>query len=112
MNSPPPEVIESLRYFLREDIRSGDLTTKILGTHDKPGVGTIFAKSRSVLAGVEEVIAIAKLTGLSHEVLEFEGNWVGPKQPVLRLQGPAKTLLQVERLCLNLIMRMSGAATK
>ncbi|MGY5853754.1 MAG: nicotinate-nucleotide diphosphorylase (carboxylating), partial [Candidatus Thorarchaeota archaeon] len=109
MNNPPPEVIESLRYFLREDIRSGDLTTKILGTHGKPGVGTIFAKSRSVLAGVEEVIAIAKLTGLSHEVLEFEGNWVGPKQPVLRLQGPAKTLLQVERLCLNLIMRMSGA---
>jgi nicotinate-nucleotide pyrophosphorylase (carboxylating) len=112
MSGIPPEVIESLKHFLREDIRSGDLTTKILGTHDGLGMGTIFAKSKSILAGIEEVIAIADFMGLTYEILEFEGNWVGPKQPVLRLRGPASVLLQVERVCLNIIMRMSGCATK
>ena len=112
MNSPPPEIIENLKAFLREDVRSGDITTNAMKPIDSQGTGTIYAKSKSVLAGLEEVIAIAEFSGLTHEVLAHEGNWVSPGNAVLKLNGSAKTLLTVERLCLNIIQRMSGIATK
>lgn len=111
MKGLPPAIIEKLKTFLEEDIRSGDITTEALGPLSAIGVATIIAKSRTILAGVEEAAAIADLYGITCEVLAFEGNWVGPREPVIRFKGPAKTLLAVERVVLNIVMRMSGIAT-
>jgi len=104
--------MKALKEYLEEDIRSGDLTTKAIGQPMTPGMGTIFARSKAILAGAIEIAAIAEITGLACEVLAEEGKWVGPDEPVIRLKGPAGTLLTVERVCLNIIMRMSGIATK
>ncbi|MHA2034633.1 MAG: carboxylating nicotinate-nucleotide diphosphorylase [Candidatus Thorarchaeota archaeon] len=108
----PPEVLRALQSFLEEDIRSGDLTTQALGPLDTRATGTVFARSRSIVAGIAEAVAIAEMRGLSHETLAFEGNWVEPGDVVLRLHGAAGTLLTVERVILNIMMRMSGIATK
>jgi nicotinate-nucleotide pyrophosphorylase (carboxylating) len=108
----PPEVIEALKRFLDEDIRSGDLTTQLTIPEDTDALATIYAKEKSVLAGIKEVAAIAEFSGLTYEVLAFEGNWVDPQQPVMRLKGSAWTLLTIERVCLNIVQRMSGIATK
>ncbi|MHA1965910.1 MAG: carboxylating nicotinate-nucleotide diphosphorylase [Candidatus Thorarchaeota archaeon] len=108
----PPEAIEALKRFLEEDVRSGDLTTGLTVPVDTTALATIYAKERSVLAGIEEVVAIADFSGLTYEILAYEGNWVDPQQPVMRLKGSARTLLTVERVCLNIVQRMSGIATK
>lgn len=108
----PPEAIETLKRFLAEDVRSGDLTTKLTIPEDTTALATIYAKERSVLAGIEEVAAIADFSGLTYEILAYEGNWVDPQQPVMRLKGSAWTLLTIERVCLNIVQRMSGIATK
>lgn len=105
-------MIESLKKFIDEDVRSGDLTTRLTIPEDTTAVATIYAKERSVLAGIEEVAAIARFSDLTYEVLAFEGNWVDPQQPVMRLKGSAQTLLTIERVCLNIVQRMSGIATK
>jgi nicotinate-nucleotide pyrophosphorylase (carboxylating) len=112
MTDLPPEIIERLKEFLNEDIRSGDITTSILGTHDGKGVGTFYAKSRSILAGLKDAMAIAEIMGLKFKALAKEGEWVEKKKPVLRITGQASVILQVERVSLNIIMRMSGVATK
>ncbi|MHA1137601.1 MAG: carboxylating nicotinate-nucleotide diphosphorylase [Candidatus Thorarchaeota archaeon] len=112
MNTLPPEIVETLKMFLEEDVRSGDLTTNVTIPEDKTALATIYAREKAVLAGIKEAEAIAYLTGLSYEVLAFEGNWVNPEEPVMRLRGKARTLLTVERLILNIIQRMSGIATK
>ena len=112
MTDLPPEIIERLKDFLIEDIRSGDITTSILGTHDGKGVGTFYAKSKSILAGLKEAAAIAEIMGLKFKILANEGKWVDKKEPVLRITGQASVILQVERVSLNIIMRMSGIATK
>jgi nicotinate-nucleotide pyrophosphorylase (carboxylating) len=109
---PPPEIIKKLEEFLSEDIRSGDITTNAMEPLQEDATGTIFSREKAILAGVEEIAAIADLTGLLYEVLSYEGNWVDPRQPVMRLIGPVKTVLTVERVCLNIIQRMSGIATK
>ncbi len=108
----PPEAIESLKKFIDEDVRSGDITTELTIPEDTTALATIYAKERAVLAGIEEVAAIAGFSGLTYEVLAFEGNWVDPQQPVMRLTGSARTLLTIERVCLNIVQRMSGIATK
>jgi len=110
--SLPPEVIESLKKFIDEDVRSGDLTTRLTVPEDATALATMYAKERAVLAGIEEVAAIAKFSGIEYEVLAFEGNWVDPQTPVIRLKGSARTLLSIERVCLNIVQRMSGIATK
>jgi nicotinate-nucleotide pyrophosphorylase (carboxylating) len=109
---PPPEIIKKLEEFLSEDIRSGDITTNAMEPLQEDATGTIFSREKAILAGVEEIAAIADLTGLLYEVLSYEGNWVDPRQPVMRLIGPVKTVFTVERVCLNIIQRMSGIATK
>jgi nicotinate-nucleotide pyrophosphorylase (carboxylating) len=93
-------------------VRSGDLTTELTIPEDKTAVATIYARENAVLAGVEEIAAIAEFSGLTYEILAFEGNWVSPQDPVMRLKGNARTLLSIERVCLNIIQRMSGIATK
>jgi nicotinate-nucleotide pyrophosphorylase (carboxylating) len=108
----PPEIIETLKKFIDEDVRSGDITTELTVPEETTALATIYAKERSVLAGIEEVAAIAGFSGLEYEVLAFEGNWVDPQTPVMRLKGSARTLLTVERVCLNIVQRMSGIATK
>ncbi len=112
MNVPPPDIIESLKAFLREDVRSGDITTNAMTPMNTQGEATVFAKCKAVLAGLEEVIAIAEFSGLTYEVFAYEGNWVSPGDQIIKFTGSAKTLLTVERLCLNIIQRMSGIATK
>jgi len=108
----PPEVIETLKRFIAEDVRSGDLTTEITIPADKTAIATIYAREKAVLAGIEEVATIAEFSGLTYEILAFEGNWVSPQDPVMRLKGKARTLLTIERVSLNIIQRMSGIATK
>ena len=108
----PPEVIETLKKFIDEDVRSGDLTTRLTIPEETTALATVYAKERAILAGIEEVAAIAEFSGLEYEVLAFEGNWVDPQTPVIRLKGPARTLLSIERVCLNIVQRMSGIATK
>lgn len=105
-------MIETLKKFVDEDVRSGDLTTELTIPENTTALATIYAKERAVLAGIEEVAAIAEFSGLTYEVLAFEGNWVDPQQPVMRLNGSARTLLTIERVCLNIVQRMSGIATK
>ncbi|MFW9967258.1 MAG: carboxylating nicotinate-nucleotide diphosphorylase [Candidatus Thorarchaeota archaeon] len=112
VNDLPSDVIETLKGFLKEDIRTGDLTSTVTIPEDALGSATVYAKSKAVLAGVKETIAIAELTGLDYEEFVFEGNWVGPQEPIVSLRGLARTLLGVERVCLNIIQRMSGIATK
>jgi nicotinate-nucleotide pyrophosphorylase (carboxylating) len=112
MSILPPEIIEILKQFIAEDVRSGDLTTEAIIPAEETAIATIYARERAVLAGIEEVTAIAEFSGLTHEILAFEGNWVDPHDPIMRLRGKARALLTIERVSLNILQRMSGIATR
>ena len=69
----PPEVIETLKRFIAEDVRSGDLTTEITIPADKTAIATIYAREKAVLAGIEEVATIAEFSGLTYLLLRVIG---------------------------------------
>ena len=68
------------------------------------------AKEEGVVAGLEVAAFVFEVVdaSLTCELLAADGDAVTAGQRVLRIAGPAKSILIGERLALNFIQRMSG----
>lgn len=96
-----------------EDIGDGDHTTLCCIPADAMGESRLLIKEEGILAGVE----IAKKVfhhfdpELQVEVYMEDGSHVKPGDIALSVKGRERSLLQTERLMLNIMQRMSGIAT-
>ena len=97
--------------FLEEDIGSGDITTEAL-LGDEEATGVIIAKERCVMAGLAEAKLVFEQFGLQVKLVAADGQLIKKPGPVLTVTGKAHAILKGERTALNIIMRMSGVATK
>jgi len=102
-----------LRTFLAEDIRAGDITTRLTVSPAQQARGEVIAKAPLVLAGIElfaEVFLIldanAKVEFFFHDGEEVAAG----KMPAL-ITASAHALLAGERVALNLLQQLSGVAT-
>ena len=104
----------SSRYheFLKEDIRSGDITSELVVPADEKAKATIVCKERCVLAGVSDAAAVFKELGARVTKQVEDGRHAERGEVVLEVEGKARDLLAAERLALNFVMRMSGIATQ
>lgn len=98
--------------FLKEDIRSGDITSELVVPEDQKARAKIVCKERCVLAGVGDAAGVFAELGARITAQSEDGKHADPGEVVLELEGRARDLLAGERLALNLIMRMSGIATQ
>jgi len=109
-----PEVVlrERLRQFLEEDLGWGDVTTHaVLGEEDPEVEAWVEVEEEGIFAGAVEARTLAEMVGLRVVELREDGSRVAPGDYVLRMRGRASAVLMVERVLLNVIMRMSGIAT-
>ena len=96
-----------------EDIGDGDHTTLCCIPADAMGESKLLIKQPGIIAGVE----IAKEVfhrfdpELQVEVYINDGAEVKPGDIVMSVKGKTQSLLQTERLMLNIMQRMSGIAT-
>lgn len=97
--------------YLREDIGAGDITSELLVPPDAKARGRIVCKERCVLAGSHEASEVFKELGAKAVIRKKDGTKINRGEFVLRVSGPARSLLAGERLALNFLMRMSGIAT-
>ncbi len=96
-----------------EDIGDGDHTTLCCIPEAAEGRSQLIIKEDGVLAGVEvakKVFARFDPT-LQVEVLIGDGERVKKGDVAMRVVGKTRSLLQTERLMLNIMQRMSGIAT-
>ena len=96
-----------------EDIGDGDHTTLCCIPDDAIGKSHLLIKENGILAGVEmakKVFAKFDPT-LTVEVLIKDGTPVKVGDIAMIVSGKTRSLLQTERLMLNIIQRMSGIAT-
>ncbi|MDO4160259.1 MAG: carboxylating nicotinate-nucleotide diphosphorylase [Prevotellaceae bacterium] len=96
-----------------EDIGDGDHTTLCCIPDDAIGKSHLLIKEDGVLAGVEvakRVFARFDPT-LQVEVLITDGTKVKKGDIAMIVTGKVRSLLQTERLMLNIMQRMSGIAT-
>lgn len=97
--------------FLEEDIGTGDITTEAL-LGEEEAVGVIIANEPCTLAGLEEAGLVFEQFGLQVETLTQDGADVLNDTNVMKVKGKAHAILKAERTALNILMRMSGIATK
>lgn len=96
-----------------EDIGDGDHTTLCCIPEDAEGRSHLLIKEEGILAGVEvakKVFARFDST-MQVEVLMGDGSKVKPGDIAMVVTGKVRSLLQTERLMLNIMQRMSGIAT-
>ena len=96
-----------------EDIGDGDHTTLSIIPADAMGKNMVLIKEDGVVAGVEMAQRIFKRFDptMECEVLIEDGAEVKKGDIVMYVTGSVRSLLQTERLMLNVMQRMSGIAT-
>lgn len=97
-----------------EDIGDGDHTTLCCIPEDAMGKSHLLIKEEGVLAGVEVAKKVfdAFDKTMQVEVLIEDGAHVKPGDIAMVVTGKVRSLLQTERLMLNIMQRMSGIATQ
>lgn len=96
-----------------EDIGDGDHTTLCCIPEEARGKSRMIIKEEGILAGVkiaEEVFNRFDST-LKVAILINDGTKVKPGDVAMVVEGSVRSLLQTERLMLNIVQRMSGIAT-
>lgn len=109
-----PFVKDLIELAIREDIGDGDHTSLACIPSDARGRMRLLCKQEGIIAGIE--VARMVLERLDPTV-EFEqvledGARVKPGDVAFYVSGREITLLQSERILLNIMQRMSGVATQ
>lgn len=103
-----------LLSLFKEDKTQNDLTTQYIATNSKKVEAKIIAKEKGVLAGLE---IIKNVFFIEDKSIKFssdckDGMVVKPQDVICTLKGPTTSILQSERIALNLLQRLSGVATE
>lgn len=109
-----PYIDELISLAIKEDIGDGDHSSLSTIPHDEKGRMKLLVKQDGIIAGIE--IAKMVFKRLDSEV-EFEqilsdGDKIKVGDIAFYVSGRLITLLQSERIILNLMQRMSGVATQ
>ena len=103
-----------LPMALAEDLdRVGDITTTATIPSQARGIAVIVARSPGVLAGVPVASRLAEVFELMSgwQAFRADGDRLEAGTIVARLAGPMRSLLEMERITLNFLQRLSGIAT-
>ena len=104
---------ELIKLAFAEDIGDGDHTTLCCIPSEAQGAQKLIVKEDGVLAGVEMAKRIFAAFDSSLEMEQFlnDGDEVKVGDVAFIVRGKVQSLLQTERLMLNVMQRMSGIAT-
>lgn len=104
---------ELIKLAFAEDIGEGDHTTLCCIPEDAQGAQKLLVKEEGVIAGIDMALRIFKAFDptLQVEVFIQDGADVKPGDIAFIVRGKVRSLLQTERLMLNIMQRMSGVAT-
>ena len=102
-----------VKLALEEDIGAGDVTTQACVPADRRASGIFLAREDLVVAGLELLPEIYAIRGgvESLDVFARDGDLIPDCQTIAKVTGPARTLLECERVALNFLQRLSGVAT-
>jgi nicotinate-nucleotide pyrophosphorylase (carboxylating) len=104
---------EVVRLALEEDIGSGDVTTLACVPESQKARGRFLAREPLVVAGLDLLAEIYDLRGGVDELILYkrDGDQCAQGEKIAAVSGPARTLLECERVALNFLQRLSGVAT-
>ena len=102
-----------VRMALDEDAPFGDLTSQTLVPESARATARLVAREAGVFAGgdvlVATFLALDPHTTVTLDIADGDSFDAG--QSLAAIEGPARAILQAERVALNLVQRMCGIAT-
>lgn len=108
------ELIDDLLTLaFAEDVGDGDATTLSTIPAEEMGRQRLIVKEEGILAGVRIARKVFDKfdPSLKMTVMIEDGAHVKPGDVAFVVEGPVRSLLQTERIMLNIMQRMSGIAT-
>jgi nicotinate-nucleotide pyrophosphorylase (carboxylating) len=102
-----------IKNALEEDVGDGDHTSMACIPKSSEGKMQLLVKEEGILAGVNiaEKVFMEVDPGLNITTFFKDGSRIKPGDIVFIIKGRTLSLLQAERLVLNIMQRMSGIAT-
>ena len=114
MNSLPDfQLAPLVDAALREDIRSGDITTSALIPFGLAGKADMNFRAAGLVCGLDlaRLAFLALDPGAQVDIFCSDGTVVEPGATVLRVRGEGRALLTAERVALNFVQRLSTIST-
>ncbi|MDA0946229.1 MAG: carboxylating nicotinate-nucleotide diphosphorylase [Bacteroidetes bacterium] len=107
------DMLRLIDWALQEDLGTGDCTSMSSVPEGMLHEGFVLAKEDGVVAGIDVAREVFRLVddSVQFEALKRDGEALVPGDVVIRVKGPARSILSAERLALNFLQRMSGVAT-
>ncbi|HEY3601863.1 MAG TPA: carboxylating nicotinate-nucleotide diphosphorylase [Chthoniobacterales bacterium] len=107
------EDLQVIDLALREDIGSGDITSRYFVGENEQASGRVIAKERAIVAGTEVAAEVFRRVDpkLRIEIVQDDGAVVAGGMAVLEIRGRARSILTAERVALNFLQRLSGIAS-
>jgi nicotinate-nucleotide diphosphorylase (carboxylating) len=105
---------QDIKHWLAEDIGDGDHTTLCCIPADAIGRSRLIVKDTGIIAGIEVAKKVFEIFDKELRITQYmhDGDEVKPKDIAFEVKGKVRSLLQTERLMLNIMQRMSGIATR
>jgi nicotinate-nucleotide pyrophosphorylase (carboxylating) len=107
------ELEKYIKLWFAEDIGAGDYTTLSCIPEDTIGKSQLIIKDSGVIAGIEVAKVVFDIFDKGLKIRQFlwDGDEVKYGDIAFDVEGKVHSLLQTERLMLNIMQRMSGIAT-
>lgn len=104
----------AVQAALVEDAPWGDVTSQLLIPEDAVATARLIAREPGTFAGGEVFAAAMTLTdpAIAVELHVADGAVFAAGDALATVTGPARSVLQAERVALNFVQRMSGIATQ
>ena len=108
-----PDVQRLIKQVLREDVGSGDVTSRAVISQDCRIRARIIAKTPGIIAGARVAQRVFETVDrrIRCRGVRTDGKRVRRGDAIMRLDGPAQGILTAERTALNFLGHLSGIAT-
>jgi nicotinate-nucleotide pyrophosphorylase (carboxylating) len=102
-----------IQNALIEDIGSGDVTAMACINSDQQSKAHLLVKEKGILSGMEVAPMVFEALDIEIEFKPYltDGQAINVGDIAFEVRGKATNILAAERLCLNILQRMSGIAT-
>ncbi|OQY54474.1 MAG: carboxylating nicotinate-nucleotide diphosphorylase [Candidatus Parabeggiatoa sp. nov. 2] len=108
----PPDLVETVKRALVEDVGSGDITALLIGA-DTRAHAQVISREQAILCGTAWFDEVFKQLDSQVQITwhTLDGEPISPNQVLCNLTGPARALVTGERTALNFLQLLSGTAT-
>ncbi len=108
-----PDLDELILRALTEDLGSGDVTTRAVVHASQKARARIIARQELILCGLSVARKVFRLHDdrVRFQARAHDGGLVKAGGEIAIINGPARSLLECERVALNFLQQLSGIAT-